>query len=151
VTLTRRALIGLFLLLSSLIGLSVPASVSAATHPAAKMDRLSLGITVTGSTVWGKVSVRYTYRHKTVQSSCVAGQCQLRIPQGTVAHFSQTAIDSSTWPFSKWQVRSGSKTTNVTKPALSVRVKGPMSVTAVYVLQQQSQATQPPTYGNPYP
>jgi hypothetical protein len=116
-------------------------------HAAVRMNAVTIAITTTSGNVWGSVTAKYTYQHHLVSRSCAAASCTTRIPQGVTVHFSQSAKDSSTWPFKSWQLTTNHKTRTVTSSAPAVKVNGPMSVTAVYVLSQAQSSPPPPSYG----
>jgi hypothetical protein len=88
--------------------------------------------------VWGTVTAAYTYKHKATSRTCSTTTCSLKIPAGVTAHLSQTATDSSTWPFESWKIASKGHRSTKTATAVKVKVTGTMSVTAVYVLAQSS-------------
>ncbi len=108
----------------------------AAPSRAPHMDTVKVHITSTSGTVWGMVSASYTYRHATTRRSCAAASCTLHIPQGATAHLSQTATDTSTWPFQAWHVTVNGHTRTMTANSVKVKVTGKASITAVYVLSQ---------------
>jgi hypothetical protein len=145
----RHALAGLssILLLFTLLAAAPPSL--AAQHLQAKTDRLSIAITTTGSTVWGKVTVKYTHAGHKTSAACTTAHCQFHVPQGTTVHLTQSQMDAATWPFSKWQLKSATKTINVTTSTATIHMTGPMTVTAVYVLKQ-APATSPTRPANPY-
>src|SRR5947209_1037860 len=106
----RHTLAGLcsFLLVSTLLAAAPPSL--AAQHLQAKTDRLSVSITTTGSTVWGKVTVKYTHAGHKTSAACTTAHCQFHVPQGATVHLTQSQMDATTWPFSKWQLKSATKT-----------------------------------------
>jgi hypothetical protein len=99
---------------------------------------VKIDITATGGTVWGKVKAQYRFQSQTFHKSCDSARCTLRIPQGVTVHLSQSATDSSTWPFKKWQVREHNKTKTMTSGSISLKAVGNVTVTAVYVVAQSS-------------
>jgi predicted lipoprotein with Yx(FWY)xxD motif len=66
---------------------------------ATAVERLAIRITTTGSTVWGRVIVRYTQNNKVVQQTCARSSCLLHIPYGAQVHLVQSPTDASSWPF----------------------------------------------------
>jgi hypothetical protein len=138
-----------FIALLAIGGTAFAASPARASHrhAAVRMNAVTIAITTTSGTVWGSVTAKYTYQHHLLSRSCAAASCTTRIPQGVTVHFSQTAKDSSTWPFKSWQLTANHKTRTVTSNAPAVKVNGPMIVSAVYVLSQAQSSPPPPSYG----
>ena len=103
---------------------------------ATAVERLAIHITTAGSTVWGKVTVRYTQGTKVVQQTCARSSCLLHVPYGAQVHLVQSPNDASSWPFKQWTIRSvaGSKQRTASGTATSLRMKAGYSVQAVYVL-----------------
>lgn len=132
--LPRRSLLPLIASAALLATGSVGALAAPSSAP--HMDTVKVNITSTSGTVWGKVNASYTYRHATTQRSCAAANCTLHIPQGVTAHLSQTATDTSTWPFQAWHVTVKGHTRTMTANSVKVKVTGKTSITAVYVLSQ---------------
>lgn len=136
--------LGLSTLITSigLIALSTSAlaftPAAAAQSRAAKMDAVKISITSTGGTVWGTVTAAYTYKHAATTRTCSAATCSLRIPAGVTARLSQTATDSSTWPFKSWKIASKGHKSTRTATTVKFKVTGKVSVTAIYVLAQSS-------------
>lgn len=112
--------------------------VAAATVPlaATAMDQVTIKVTTTGSTVWGKVKASYTFNGRHVSVSCGKPSCSLFVPNGATVRFSQTPANSATWPFKDWQVRSsaGRLVRTVMGRTLSLHVTGGLQVKVVYVL-----------------
>ena len=124
------------LIASAALVVSGSSGVLAASSPAPHMDTVKLHITSTSGTVWGTVNATYTSGHATTHRSCNAASCTLYIPQGATAHLSQTARDTSTWPFQAWHVTVKGHTRTMTANSVKVKVTGKTSITAVYVLSQ---------------
>jgi hypothetical protein len=127
--------IGLFALST---GAFASAPMAAARSHTAKMDSVKITITSTGATVWGTVTVAYTYRHAATSRTCSTATCSLQIPAGVTAHLSQTATDSSTWPFKSWKIASKGHKSTRTATSVKLKITGQMSVSAVYVVAQSS-------------
>lgn len=100
------------------------------------MSAVTISITQTGGTVWGKVTATYTYKHHRSSRSCGAASCTFHIPRGVTMHLSQVATNSSTWPFKDWTVITGHKTKTMMGQSATVKVTGALSITAVYVVSQ---------------
>jgi hypothetical protein len=126
------------LLFTAGIGSPAAASAAGARAPAPRMMAVTIHITSTSGTVWGTVAARYTYHKATTRRSCAAASCTLHIPKGVTAHLSQTATDSTTWPFQNWQVARNGHTSTMSGASIAVKVTGKLSVTAVYVLSSGS-------------
>jgi plastocyanin len=109
-------------------------------HAAARMDPVTITITITSTsgTVWGSVTAAYTYKNAKTTKTCSTSSCALRIPQGVTARLSQTPTDSSTWPFQSWTVNSKGHTRTKTNASIKLKVTGKTTVSAVYVLAQSS-------------
>lgn len=103
---------------------------------ATAMERLAIHITTTGSSVWGKVTVRYTHGHSVVQQTCARSSCLLHIPYGVKVHLVQNPTDAGTWPFQHWLVRSvpGSKQATARSATMTLRMKAGYTVHVVYVV-----------------
>ncbi|MGH2444161.1 MAG: COG4315 family predicted lipoprotein [Chloroflexota bacterium] len=101
---------------------------------ATRLMHLSIKITTTGSTVWGTVRSKYTWKGKHVTKTCSAASCSLKVPHGVKVHFSQTATNSSTWPFKDWEIAAGRHHSTIGKASTSMKIKHNSTVTAVYVL-----------------
>lgn len=90
---------------------------------------LTVQITTSGTTVWGKVTAAYG---STSQGLSTSSQT-LSVPCGTAVTLSEVPISSASWPFSGWTVATASgRTTSVQQP-LRVTVSGATTVTANYV------------------
>jgi predicted lipoprotein with Yx(FWY)xxD motif len=96
--------------------------------------KLTVRITTTGSTVWGKVTVRYQSGGRTVTRTCAATSCRFAVPVGVTAHFSQSPANAATWPFHVWRVKSGSRTRTTMGAGTALTIRANSTVTAVYVV-----------------
>lgn len=132
--LARRSLLPLVASAALLVSGSVGALAASSSAP--HMDTVKLHITSTSGTVWGTVNATYTFHQATTHHSCNAASCTLHIPQGVTAHLTQTATDTSTWPFQAWHVTVKGHTRTMTAASVKVKVTGKTSITAVYVLSQ---------------
>jgi hypothetical protein len=102
---------------------------------ATAVERLVIHITATSGTVWGNVTVRYTYNHQPVQRLCGGTSCQFLVPYGVTVHLSQSPTSASTWPFQQWRIRSllgGMKPANTAKPVVTLHMTGSFRVNVVY-------------------
>lgn len=109
--------------------------------PAARavaMAPVTVSITMSSGTVWGKVTARYTFRGHAASRSCTAARCTLRVPQGAMLHLTQVARDSATWPFKNWQVNVNHRSRTMPAHSIAIAVQGSVSVTAVYVVAGSS-------------
>lgn len=97
--------------------------------------RLAIHITATGGTVWGKVRIRYIFRHRHVQRLCSKVACNLAVPAGVKIHLTQSPTDSSTWPFKQWKLHAAGSRTRVLKAAApTFKITRNSTVIAVYVV-----------------
>jgi predicted lipoprotein with Yx(FWY)xxD motif len=96
--------------------------------------RLTVHVTTTGGTVWGKVVVRYASGGRTVSQTCAAATCHLAVPVGAIVHFSQKPLNAATWPFHGWRIKNAGRTRTLSKSAPSIKIGGNSTVTAIYVL-----------------
>lgn len=120
------------------------AQVNATPLAATPARRLTIHITTTGGTVWGKVTVRYSFRHHVKRHSCARASCTFAIPSGFTLHLSQSPTNSSTWPFSRWLMhQSGSRTRPLKGRAPSFKFTRNSTLTAVYVLSGNQGGYQP--------
>lgn len=103
---------------------------SSSTSSKTTTDKLTISITDTGGTVWGKVALHYA----SSSATCSQATCTYQIPSGTKVQLAETPSSSSTWPFSKWTVMSPQGTTTKKGTSLQVTMQGNLTVTAVYVL-----------------
>jgi hypothetical protein len=100
---------------------------------AAPAEHLTIHITATGGTVWGRVLVRYNH----VQRTCASASCTLTVPHGATVRLSQSATNAATWPFQQWTVqptKAGMKPWNAKGSATTLKMKTSYAVTAVYVV-----------------
>jgi len=119
-----------------------PESMSLAATPAV---RLTIKITTTGSTVWGRVTASYKAGHHRVHLTCARASCQFTVPQGLKVYAAQTAKNASTWPFKEWQIHPmNGKAKTVKAGSLAWKLTTSDVLTAVYVVSGGSS-----TYGKP--
>jgi predicted lipoprotein with Yx(FWY)xxD motif len=97
---------------------------------------LTIRVTTTGSTVWGKVSVRYTVAGHRFRRACSSSACGFAVPSGATVHLTQTATNSATWPFKEWKVALVGSHRAQLLMSTTVALKLPEGgkITAVYVL-----------------
>ena len=114
-----------------------------------RTDPVKISITTTGATVWGTVAAKYTSQGRTTRRTCSAASCTLRVPRGVTLHLSQTATNASTWPFKDWQVMANQRTQTKMGSSIALKVRGNISVTAVYVVAQ-SQSSSSSSGGSGY-
>lgn len=105
-----------------------------ASHVAAtqRLQELTIHITATGGTIWGTVTVRYTYQGRTVQRSTNHALTVLQIPRGVTVHLSQRPLDAITWPFEQWTIVRGAQTLDRPAATISFKMSRNYQVTAVY-------------------
>jgi predicted lipoprotein with Yx(FWY)xxD motif len=96
--------------------------------------KLTVRITTTGSTVWGKVTVRYQNGGRTVTHTCASASCRFAVSAGITARFSQSPVNAATWPFHAWRMKAGTHTRTVMGAGASFSIRGNSTVTAVYVV-----------------
>ena len=96
--------------------------------------RLTVHITATAGTVWGKVVVRYAQGGNSISRTCSAASCRFAVPAGVVVHFTQAPTNASTWPFHGWKVKSAGHTRTVMKASPALTIRANSTVTAVYVV-----------------
>jgi predicted lipoprotein with Yx(FWY)xxD motif len=96
--------------------------------------RLTVRITATGSTVWGRVTVRYQTGGHTISRSCSAASCRFAVPAGAVVRLSQSPSNATTWPFHAWRIKAGGRTRTLMKSSPALTIRGNSTVTAVYVV-----------------
>jgi predicted lipoprotein with Yx(FWY)xxD motif len=101
---------------------------------AAPAARLTVRITTTGATVWGKVTVHYQSGGRAITRTCAASSCRFAVPVGARVRFSQSPTNTMTWPFESWRIRAGGRTRTLMKSAPAVTIRGNSTVTAVYVV-----------------
>jgi predicted lipoprotein with Yx(FWY)xxD motif len=99
---------------------------------AAPAERLSVNITTTGGTVWGRVIVRYIFGGRLVGLSCVQASCSFIVPGGVKVHLRQLPTNTTTWPFREWLVRPSHRV--VSKGSLTLTMKRSLTVRAIYAL-----------------
>jgi predicted lipoprotein with Yx(FWY)xxD motif len=111
--------------------------ISSVPLAATAVERLSIHITATGATVWGRVTARYALNGKLVQRTCARATCQFPVPLGARISFTQSPTNVSTWPFAEWKFRAvpGKASARIVKrPAASLHINNVYRVTAVYVV-----------------
>ncbi|MDQ2745127.1 MAG: hypothetical protein M3Z66_22915 [Chloroflexota bacterium] len=121
--------------------LYIPATAGAASphrQSRVRMDQVTVRITATSGTVWGKVSARFREAGKYHAVSCRKSSCKLKVPNKTRIQLTQSPANNATWPFKDWVIKSQGKTRTSTSSAPSIKVSGAVTVTAVYVLHQSS-------------
>ncbi|MBV9282487.1 MAG: hypothetical protein JOZ41_20605 [Chloroflexi bacterium] len=131
----RAAAVLLALGLTSATAPALAAGPSAHASPAVAanhLQQLTINITTTGSTVWGTVTVRYTYRGHTVQRSTSQALATFAIPRGVTVHLAQRPLNAITWPFEEWTITRGAQTSDRSAAATSFKMTGNYQVTAVY-------------------
>jgi hypothetical protein len=119
---------------ASAVLLFATVSPAAAAPSRASMNHLTIAITTTGGTVWGKVTATYTSNHKTVHKTCAHQKCTYQVPHGVMVHFKQTPTNTTTWPFKDWLVKTSHTATKM-GAAVNVKMQGNLTVTAVYVFK----------------
>jgi hypothetical protein len=122
------------LLCASVVLLFATVGPAAAAPSRVSMNHLTIAITTTGGTVWGKVTGTYTSNHKMVHKTCAHQKCTFQIPHGVMVHLKQTPTHPTTWPFKDWLVKT-SKTATKMGAAVNVAIMGSVTVTAVYVFK----------------
>jgi len=121
--------------LSTAALLTLLASPAVAAKPHTAMERLTVSITKTGSTVWGRVSVSYRSGGKKITKTCSAASCSYSVAKGTKVTLKETPHNAKTWPFSKWTVSGAGKMSSMKAANTSVTISGKATVTAVYVVK----------------
>jgi len=96
------------------------------------LEQLTIRITTTGSTVWGAVTVRYTYHGHTVQRSTSQALSTFEIPHGVTVHLKQQPLNAVTWPFEQWTIIRGGHTSDRAAAVTSFKMTQGYQVTAVY-------------------
>jgi len=98
--------------------------------------KFKISITNSGSTVWGKVDLSYVYQGKTFKASCSKSSCTETVHAGVKVHLTETPTDSTTWPFSKWQIDAvnGGASRSSTNTTIDVKSHDDYNISAVYVL-----------------
>ncbi len=101
---------------------------------ATAVERLTIHITTTGNTVWGRVTARYSQGHHVVQQTCARASCLLHIPYGVKVHLVQNPTNAASWPFKRWLVRTvpGTMQAMAHQAATSLRMQASYAVRAVY-------------------
>jgi predicted lipoprotein with Yx(FWY)xxD motif len=110
---------------------------SAIPLAATAVERLAIHITATSSTVWGNVTVRYTYNHQHIVRLCGGASCVFLIPFGATVHLSQSPTDKMTWPFQRWQIRGllgQSQPASLITPTVSLHMTTSYRVKVVYTI-----------------
>jgi hypothetical protein len=124
------------LLITSAVLLFASVSPAGAAPSHAAMNRLTIAITTTSGSVWGKVTARYTWSHKNALKSCSQTKCTFQIPHGAMLHVKQTATNTATWPFKDWVVKTSRGTATKMGSSVSMKMNANATVTAVYILKQ---------------
>ena len=103
--------------------------------PPKPMVTFKINITNTGTT-WGTVAIKGKYNGKSFSKSCGNQTCSYVFHAGVTLSLTQTATDSSSWPFQKWVVTSADGGVNKSSTASSIKVESNDSYTvdADYVL-----------------
>lgn len=65
---------------------------------------LSVRVTTTGVTAWGKVTVSYTLAGSRMRQTCSSARCTLAVPAGVLLHLTESARSASTWRFKEWKI-----------------------------------------------
>lgn len=96
---------------------------------------LTLHISATGSTAWGKISGTYRFAGKTQHLACSSARCQFAVPQGATVRLSQTPVNASTWPFKGWTLKAARMgfTRRTLRSSVSFTMNGKYGITAKYV------------------
>jgi predicted lipoprotein with Yx(FWY)xxD motif len=113
------------------------ATASSVQLAATVAERLTIGITTTGGTVWGKVVARYSYDQQQVVQVCSKRTCSFPVPHGVRVHLSQTPTDAMSWPFKNWELkglRTTARTQVVTTASTSFKMKRSYRVNVVYTV-----------------
>jgi hypothetical protein len=129
---------------SLLLTVSLVSRASADPLFATPVEAVTVSITTTGSTVWGKVTLRYTLRGRRVQKTCSRTTCRFHVPLGVRVHLRQQPTDATTWPFKDWEItpsRPGATMHTVSASSLSMKVQSGMKVQAVYVVATSSSSS----------
>ncbi len=112
---------------------ATPSGVPLAATPA---ERLAIRITTTGSTVWGRVTARYTYNQRQVLLTCSKRTCTWLVPHGVKVRLTQTPTSATTWPFKDWEIKAmhtAMKPQLVSKASTLLKMKNSYRVNVVYV------------------
>lgn len=119
--------------------LAYPSRVEA-THArsAQHVQRLTIHITATGDTVWGTVTVRYTYHGRVVRRSTSQAVSTIALPRGVTVHLTQQAYSTSSWPFKQWTVTEGQRSSILGASTVTLKANRNYQVTALYVLATAS-------------
>lgn len=104
-----------------------------ATPSHTQMRTVTIAVTTTSGTVWGRVKATYTVHGHTTTHTCSRAKCTIHVPQGVMLHLRQTPISSMTWPFKDWTVKMGQHTRTLKANTITVKITGSTRVTAVYV------------------
>jgi len=111
--------------------------VRAMTLAATPAVRLAIHITTTGTTVWGRVTARFSYDRRQTQQVCASATCQLAIPAGVMVRLTQSPTNPTTRPFKTWRISSigaQSKPRTVATASASFRMKASYRVKAIYAV-----------------
>lgn len=81
-----------------------------AAHPAMmKNDRITVKITTTNGTTWGKVSADWKVKGKEMMGKvCKKAECTYSIPHMTKITLIEKPTNAATWPFKDWSVAGSS-------------------------------------------
>ena len=136
---------GIVLLALGLVSVAAPAALAAqptrvVTHAvtAKHTQQLTVNITATGGTVWGTVTVRYTYKGHTVTRATSQTVSTFTIPRGVTVHLQQQPASASSWPFKQWTIGQGAKSSTTGAAALSFKMNHNYQATALYIFQASS-------------
>lgn len=122
--------LSLIAFLTSIVALSGAAVTQAQTgsprHDGASTGTLTVNITRTGGTVWGRVKI------KPLGKTCNKTTCLFKkVKLGTKLTLTETPTNSASWPFSHWTVNKRAAGTGTT---LKVKMSKNLTVGVVYVL-----------------
>jgi hypothetical protein len=136
---------GILLLALGVVSVAAPAalaaqSMGAVTHvvTAKHSQRLTVNITATGGTVWGTVTVRYTFQGHTVTRATSQAASTFTIPRGVTVHLQQQPSSASNWPFKQWTIGQRSKASSTGAAAVSFKMNHNYQATALYIFQTSS-------------
>jgi hypothetical protein len=125
-----------YLAVPLVVGLGLLAGPWSGVQAKAKSDTVTIHITTTGTTVWGKVSASYTKAGNLVKKTCSGTSCTWKIANATKVKFSEKPTNSKTWPFKDWGYQKGSGSIKTsTKTSLTLTISGTYSINAVYIVK----------------
>ncbi|HZU12522.1 MAG TPA: hypothetical protein VFB58_06750 [Chloroflexota bacterium] len=122
--LLRAMVLGLLVLVSQ----AVPAGAAGSTV------KVTVKITTTGGTVWGKVRLSYTAHGMKAAKTCGKAKCSFSVPRGVQLKLKETPTNTQTWPFKGWVIKSGMGTKHVQAASVSWHATAAAVIQAVYTL-----------------